>query len=65
MTWKIETPALLNTFLATIPASELTYVENKEFIDRVNDTIDNYDNQKQDYPTGNTLTDQGEYIKWS
>jgi hypothetical protein len=49
-TWQI-----ISSMFPTITAKELMYSTNKLYVDRVNDTFDNYDNLKQNYPTGNTF----------
>ena len=51
-TWKIITPSAL---LGTIIAKELPYNINVLYTDRVNSTIDKFENLAQKYPSGNTF----------
>jgi len=49
-TWKIITPSY-----PTIRAKELPHIVNTQFVDRANDTFTNFDNLKQNYPSGTTF----------
>lgn len=54
-TWKIDTPAITHPVIKNIPAKELKYSENKGYIDRYNETFEDYDNLQQVFPSGNTF----------
>jgi hypothetical protein len=49
-TWQI-----ISSTFPTITAKEYMYNTNKLYTDRINDTFDNFENLKQDYPSGNTF----------
>ena len=38
-------------------------LQNADYIDKINETIDSFDNQKPTYPTGNTFLNTGQYIE--
>jgi hypothetical protein len=52
-TWNIQTPSYSN--LGVLNLIELSYNTYKQYIDRVNDTIGNFENLAQAYPSGNTF----------
>lgn len=54
-TWEIETPSIHNPLLKVLGVKELKYSENQEYIDKYNETFENYDNLKQVFPSGNTF----------
>lgn len=49
-TWRIITPSY-----PTIRAKEIPSIVNTLFVDKINNTFDNFDNLKQNYPTGTTF----------
>jgi hypothetical protein len=56
-TWKIISPSQV------ITARELQPTINQSYIDKINDTFDNFDNVQQNYPSGNTFNYQdGTYL---
>jgi len=52
-TWEIQTPSFASSL--TLNAKELKYTTYQQYTDRVNDTIENFENLTQDYPSGNTF----------
>lgn len=58
MTWKF--PDLNDPQEAE--AYEVT--KNSAYVDRVNETFDNFENEQQNYPAGTTFTDDGSYLDY-
>jgi hypothetical protein len=57
-TWEIVTPSF-----PIITGKELKYTTYQQYTDRVNDTIDNFENLTQSYPSGNTFNYiEGNYL---
>jgi hypothetical protein len=60
-TWQIITPSV--TSIGEIIAKELPYSTNQQYTDRVNDTFENFENIRQNYPSGSTFNyEDGHYL---
>lgn len=62
-TWEIDPSALSDVLnFQQVFLYEMKYDENQQYLDRYNDTFENYDNLKQVFPTGNTFNfETGKY----
>jgi len=58
-------------FTITLSASTFSYdptslyaheLKNTDYVDKINETIDSFDNQKPTYPTGDTFLNTGRYV---
>lgn len=58
-TWQIITPSI--GVDGTMYARELEFTTNAEYLERYNDTFADFENQQQNYPTGNVFIDDGTY----
>ena len=56
----------------TLSASTFSYdpdsmyaheLKNTDYVEKINNTVDSFDNQKPTYPTGNTFVNTGEYVE--
>ena len=51
-------------FSYTLSGTNTTYayeLQNAEYVEKINKGVDSFDNEKPNYPTGNTFTNDGKY----